>query len=250
MGLREKLNVLIAAARGDSGARYVLAERASFALHPEAVLSDHSRSWLDDHEFESTYRRFHRDGYRRTMDRVYFADQLSQLAKEIPGQTAECGVYEGLTSYVICDRTQPGKRHHAFDSFAGLSNPGELDGEYWSSGDLSVTEQVFRENLKDFDVEVHAGWIPERFDDVADECFSLLHVDVDLFEPTRDSVEFFYDRMSPMGIMLFDDYGLETCPGARRAVDEFFADRPEHVLHVPTGQGLVFKGLPSSAGGP
>ena len=30
--------------------------------------------------------------------------------------------------------------------------------------------------------------------------------------------------------MLFDDYGFATCPGARRAIDEFFADKPEPII--------------------
>jgi O-methyltransferase len=39
--------------------------------------------------------------------------------------------------------------------------------------------------------------------------------------------------------MLFDDYGFWSCPGARQAVDEFFADKPEAPFALPTGQALV-----------
>jgi O-methyltransferase len=41
--------------------------------------------------------------------------------------------------------------------------------------------------------------------------------------------------------MVFDDYGLPSCPGARRAVDEFFARQPEVPLILATGQAVVFK---------
>jgi O-methyltransferase len=40
--------------------------------------------------------------------------------------------------------------------------------------------------------------------------------------------------------MVFDDYGTPTCPGARLAVDEFFADKNENPLIIPTGQAVVF----------
>lgn len=41
--------------------------------------------------------------------------------------------------------------------------------------------------------------------------------------------------------MLFDDYGFPTCPGARQAVDEFFDDKPETPLVLPTKQAIVNK---------
>ncbi len=40
---------------------------------------------------------------------------------------------------------------------------------------------------------------------------------------------------------MFDDYGFASCPGARRAVDEFFVDKPERPLGLQTGQALVVK---------
>ena len=86
---------------------------------------------------------------------------------------------------------------------------------------------------------LHRGWIPERFPDVADERFSFVHVDVDLYEPHRDSIEFFWPRLTKGGVMVFDDYGSMYCPGARRAVDEAFA--PTDVVESPSGQAFVIK---------
>jgi hypothetical protein len=60
-----------------------------------------------------------------------------------------------------------------------------------------------------------------------------------LYQPTFASVSFFYPRMNSGGLMLFDDYGFATCPGARRAIDEFFADKPEPIIDLPTGQAFV-----------
>jgi hypothetical protein len=163
------------------------------------------------------------------------------LAVDADGDTAECGVFTGLTSYLICRRTQgTGKLHHAFDSWEGLSAPGEGEEAFWEAGELAVSEDQARANLAEFDfVRFHRGWIPSRFDDVADRSFAFVHLDVDLYDPTLASLLFFYPRLSPGGVLLFDDYGLEKCPGVRQAIDEFFADKPEPVLELPTSQALV-----------
>ena len=98
------------------------------------------------------------------------------------------------------------------------------------------------ETLKEFRlIKLFKGWIPERFPEVANEKFRLVHIDVDLYEPTRDSLEFFYPRISTGGVMVFDDYGVTSCPGAYKAVNEFMNDKPEYVLHLPTAQGIIIK---------
>ena len=92
------------------------------------------------------------------------------------------------------------------------------------------------------DVCFYEGWIPERFDDVADCEFAFVYVDVDLYEPTYNSPDFFYERMVPGGILVCDDYGFVDCRGARDAFDEFRADKPErYVIHLTSGQGLIVK---------
>jgi hypothetical protein len=81
---------------------------------------------------------------------------------------------------------------------------------------------------------------------VEDRRFKLVHIDVDLYQPTRDSVEFFYPRMVPGGVILCDDYGSTRCPGARRAMDEFFFEKPEGpVVDLLNGQGLAIKRMPA-----
>jgi len=48
---------------------------------------------------------------------------------------------------------------------------------------------------------------------------ALLRLDGDLFESTRDAIEALYDRVSPGGFILIDDYGcISQC---RQAVTAF-----------------------------
>jgi O-methyltransferase len=208
--------------------------------------------WWRDEAFTDYLTRFNELHIFNTQRR-WTLWQLIRMTGSVPGDTAECGVYYGASSWLIAafarqSATQP-KAHHLFDSFEGLSDPGTADGSHWRPGVLAVSEEVVLRNLAPFEdlLHFHKGWIPDRFADVADRIFSFVHIDVDLYEPTRDSVAFFYDRLSPGGILLCDDYGCTTCPGATKALDEFLKDRPEKMISLDAGGGFFIKGVPVQA---
>ena len=86
------------------------------------------------------------------------------------------------------------------------------------------------------------GAIPNTFDVVCSELYGFVHIDVDLYGSVKDCCEFFYDRMVPGGVMIFDDYGFERYIDAgKKAVDEFFEDKPEEVFSLRNGQCFVLK---------
>ncbi len=85
------------------------------------------------------------------------------------------------------------------------------------------------------------GLVPESLAGVRDRTFSFVHIDLDIYSAIKSACEFFYCRMQPGGVLLFDDYGHSSCPGARAAVDEFFADKPEVKISIVTGQCSVQK---------
>ena len=114
----------------------------------------------------------------------------------------------------------------------------------FKEGDLGSTSvEEVRAALAPFPfARVHQGVIPEVFADVSAERVAWAHVDVDIYAAVRDCLDFLYPRMAPGGAIVVDDYGFPSCPGARRAVDEFFAGgRPEAPLCLPTGQCLILK---------
>jgi O-methyltransferase len=221
--------------------RFDLAEALAGMVYPEYRFSEFARIYLQDPDFAQFYQN-HVSTYNfHSYDRKYLLREILKLCERVPGDTAECGVYEGAGSHLIgCHAARLGRLHHMFDSFEGLSQPEVVDGTYWKRGAMSVPEERVRERLKDLvNIRYWRGWIPERFYEVADRRFSFLHIDVDLHQPTSDSVVFFYPRMNRGGLMLFDDYGFATCPGARQAIDEFFADKSEPIIDLPTGQAFV-----------
>ncbi len=243
MGLSSVLKFVRQVLKGDEFARFFLAEKIAGGIYKRYKFSEFGRNFLYDDDFIRLYERFEHTGNYHSLDRKYTLDQLTKLSSPLPGDTAECGAYKGASSYLICRRNLEHKKaHHIFDSFEGLSDPMEEDGGYWKKGDLFCSEHVLRENLKEFTaVNYYQGWIPERFSEVAALEFSFVHLDIDLYQPTVDSLRFFYQRMVPGGIILCDDYGFISCPGAKKAMDAFFSDKPETIVALSTGQGFVVK---------
>ena len=171
---------------------------------------------------------------------------IYELLKLIPeGEIAECGVFRGTTACQIARIT--GKIVHLFDSFEGISGRELVDTrrpqEIGGRGSIACSLDQVRENLlySGNSFKYYKGWIPDRFKEVENLKFSFVHVDVDVYQPTRDSFDFFYPRMVKGGIMVCDDYGFLQWPGCKVAVDEMAVKYGFKVLPLTTGQGVVFK---------
>lgn len=224
-------------------AGFIIAEKLSNFLYPTLIFSEYARTWLNDQDFLEYYKKFSPNNLH-SADRKFLLRSILSLVDYLEGDTAECGVFEGASSWLICDKFRSSSKiHHLFDSFEGLSEPSLVDGNYWSRGDLTTQEKVVADNLSEYrgKFKTYKGWIPERFNEVSNQGFCFVHVDVDLYEPTLESIRFFYPRLVKGGILLCDDYGFDTCPGATKAFDEYMHDKPEKIVHVPTGQGFIIK---------
>jgi hypothetical protein len=205
--------------------------------------------WTKDHEFLSYWQQFKGRTSERIHERRFNLYYLAKNVKRLNGDTAECGSLHGAGSFLIMKATAcDGRMHHVFDSFEGLSSPGPLDKNeqkrvfVWQKGDLKVGEEMVANNLAGSgNFKLYKGWIPARFNEVEDKKFAFVHIDVDLYEPTYESLEFFYERMIPGGIIVCDDYGSEACPGAYKACNDFIADKIEEIIHLTGGQGVVIK---------
>jgi hypothetical protein len=200
---------------------------------------DPMKVWLEDRALFDEMRRFDPTGL--SMDRKFFLRELLKLVDHLDGDTAEAGVYEGGSSWLICQARGRRSTHWGFDSFEGLSAPSPRDGDFWSAGALAVRETSARALLEPLGARIFKGWIPEVFAQASIDRLVFAHVDVDIHDPTLASFEYFYDLLVPGGVIVCDDYGFTLCAGAKQAVDEFMAERPENVIHSPTGQGIVIK---------
>jgi O-methyltransferase len=206
--------------------------------------------WWNDPEWLEKYDRyvlpdsFTGAHHHRILDRRFTLQSFAASVKHLRGSTAECGVFKGIGSALICATlkgTYQGASHYGFDSFEGLPECGAEDAA-WKQGQLATPFEATQRHLAEFDFcRLVAGWIPATFIGLEHELFRLVHIDVDLEKPTRQSLEFFYPRAISGALFLFDDYGFHSCPGARKAVDEFMADKPETVIELTTGQSFFYK---------
>lgn len=191
------------------------------------------------------------DGY---LDGRYIQWSLARHAALLGGDFVEMGVHLGIGSHLfgfVLDRY--GSGHQALwsiDSFEGLSEPDASDvnpqnGEtFWRKHSLNnVSVPYIRSMLGQHSCKVHVvqGWIPDVFKDISLDNVAFVHIDVDIHQPTIDALSFIYDKVVPGGIMLFDDYGFPMCPGARKAIDDFFRDKKEVIIPLPTGQAMAVR---------
>src|SRR5262245_14341328 len=199
------------------------------------------------------------DGGAKSAEKLYNTLQFFKAAAGSGGSAAECGVFKGLSAYVFCRYRKlaapgfTGRGISLFDSFEGLSAPthedevrerggGFIDDKFREKGAFQGGLETVRETLRDFpDVALRPGWIPAVFQGVPDDQYSFVHIDVDLYEPTKGAIEYFFPRLRPGGVIVCDDYGFLHWPGAKRAVDEYCVPRGIAIIPLTTGQCVVLK---------
>jgi len=164
------------------------------------------------------------------------AYQLMELVREtakIPGDLAEVGVYRGGSARLI-GSMKGNRRFHLFDTFEGLPDPGEHDrGTPFERGMYSAPLQIVQRYIEDVpNCVFHPGLFPESAHGADDVRFSFVHVDVDLHDAVSACLSWFYPRMSTGAVLLCHDY---YHAGVKRAVTEFFHDKPEPVIQQPAG---------------
>jgi O-methyltransferase len=155
------------------------------------------------------------------------------IIEQIPGDYIETGVWRGgacilirgvLAAYDIRDR-----RIFCADSFEGLPSP---DRRYPADRrdrlhrfrELAVSEDTVRSNFAAYDlldgqVVFAKGLFRDTLPSLAVDRFALIRLDGDMYESTMDALVNLYDRLSPSGFVIIDDYGgLKNC---RAAVHDF-----------------------------
>lgn len=175
-------------------------------------------------------------------DRLQVLHQFATASARLPGDAAEVGVYRGGTAYLLASVfSARGKRLHLFDTFSGAPAIAERI-DIHREGDFADTSLAeVKRYLEGFhEILFHEGVFPESAAaDAVSSTYCFVHVDADLYRSVRDTCAFFYPRLAAGACILFDDYGFTTCPGVRKAVDEFFADKQHKPIYLPTGQALV-----------
>jgi hypothetical protein len=169
----------------------------------------------------------------------------SILRDDIPGDLIETGVWRGgatifmravLKAYGVSDRLV-----WVADSFEGLPEPDPvrfpLEAKVQSGPvmqkvyhNFAVGVEEVRRNfaayrLLDDQVSFLKGWFSDTLPNAPITTLSLMRLDGDFYESTRDGLDSLYDRLSIGGYVIVDDYGEDSWTCCRKAVDEFRSER-------------------------
>lgn len=155
----------------------------------------------------------------------------------LSGAIVECGVFKGVSlARFAMFRSLFGppasKKIIGFDTFdvfpetAFEGDKGPRGKFIREAGAKSISEQQLYEVLERKgcreNVELVAGdacdSIPRYVEDHSGLKISLLHLDVDIFEPSVAVMKHLFPRLVPGGILIIDDYG--RFPGETKAVDD------------------------------
>ena len=184
---------------------------------------------------------------KKYSDRIRFYNIWLQIEhinrNNIKGDFAELGVYKGETARVI-HLCSPDRKLHLFDTFQGFPAEDLKDETGKAAG---YTTQHFAdtgiEKVKQYmgnhqNIIYHKGYFPESATGQENEKFSLVSIDVDLHNPTKAGLEFFYPRLSKGGIILIHDYNGDW-PELMKVVDTFCTGIPENLIPVPDADSTV-----------
>ena len=183
--------------------------------------------------------------------------ELFKRVSGLAGEIVECGVFKGasLSRFVKFRSLFENpfiKSIIAFDIFGEFPDAMyQLDEDkreefIKNAGSTSISKEKLIAILKNLNlyqnIELIEGNIIETIPDYRKKNphlkISLLHIDVDLYEATKVSLEELYQCVVKGGIIILDDYG--AFPGANKAIDDFFRDTDVKINKLPYSNAISY----------
>lgn len=155
------------------------------------------------------------------------------LRENIPGDFLETGVWRGGASIfakgVLAAHGDTERRVWLADSFRGLPPPdaerfpADRGSLFHTIPELAISRETVQNNfiangLLDERVLFLEGWFKNTLPTAPINRLAVLRLDGDLYESTIQVLDAMYDKVSPGGFIIIDDYGLACC---RTAVADF-----------------------------
>jgi predicted O-methyltransferase YrrM len=193
---------------------------------------------------------------RTEAGRSRYWEQLAEQAKQdtlielfvetlcLDGDVIECGVYRGGSLFRLSRALKDNSAHktiYACDSFEGFPEDRvglfdrtlfrplrKLRAKFRVAHDVPARIDRFAEYY-DVPIKIVKGFFAETLPQLDVGKFCFIHLDVDIYESYKECLEQLYPRLAPGGVVVFDEYNSSKWPGAKKAVDEFFAERSETI---------------------
>jgi hypothetical protein len=153
----------------------------------------------------------------------------SVLSRKIPGDFVECPCNQGTIARIVCDYVDfahSGRNYYLYDLFEQGKNL------------LSTVKNRFSQFSN---LIIANGVVPQVLDAVAPGKISFMHVGMGDATAEIGVLERLFDRLSPGGILVLNNYGWLGYREQMLAEDPWLAERGYEVLELPTGQGLLIK---------
>lgn len=174
------------------------------------------------------------------------------VQNNIEGDIIECGVAMAgnFASMILGAVSVPegkNRKFWGFDSFQGIQLAGKKDTQQAgignithntdvpyedllvSSGITSHSKQQVMNNLNswglsNYQIELVEGWVQNSIPQVNDRInkISILRLDMDVYHPTKFTLDLWWDKISDGGVIIIDDWALD---GVRVACYEFFQEK-------------------------
>lgn len=235
------LSVPAGAARDDAGGGRLYLDLLEAAL-TGVLFEDPSIDPWTENSFDPIRRELGRDWPARAQTMIGTARMRNlrilcqrALAEGIPGDLIETGVWRGGACIymrgILAAYGDATRRVFVADSFRGLppANPSQYPAdegdahntyEQLAVSRAEVEENFRRYGLLDDRVVFLEGWFKDTLPTAPIERLSVLRLDGDMYESTIQVLEALYEKVSPGGFVIIDDYILKPCA---KAVDHFRA---------------------------
>lgn len=193
-------------------------------------------------------------GLSLTKEEIYTLYSGILAVRNLEGAVAEVGVYRGGSAKVICE-VKGNKPLYLFDTFEGMPDERISDSkDVWKKGTHTETSlwQVQTYINKYPEVYYVQGVFPDSISQYTEHAienlsFSFVHLDVDLYQSTLDTLVFFYPRMVPGGRIVSHNYNLRkridgcSTAGVKAAFMEYFKDREHNIIEIAETQCMVIR---------
>lgn len=188
--------------------------------------------------------------------RVHAGLWAASLASRVSGDFVECGVNTGFLSSAILrylNWSELGKWFYLFDTFSGPVSQqfspdeieqGRLDAAnraLATGGYVTDLDKVRRNYVEWERIKIVQGTVPEVLESANVGPVAFLHLDMNCTYPEVEALQFFWERVSRGGVVLFDDYAYFGYEAQGAALDSVARFLGAEILVLPTGQGLIVK---------
>lgn len=182
--------------------------------------------------------------------RFMYFKKLYDRIEDVPGDIVECGVGKGRTFFMLAALAASENKSRivwGFDSFEGFPEPSKEDassrnvkrGEYnilTSNGMRQILRRGgIPQAFNDEKIKLVKGFFRESLPKFQGNNVAFLHLDVDLYQSYKETLDFFWPKVAIGGVVLFDEYkqsGIaEAFPGAAKAIDEFLGEQSRRIQY-------------------